>query len=449
MADRLTERDLLLSVQAGSSSLMQEVGSKAMAELGPGEVPVRFAVTKSGEGQWHCDVGIYAGSSLPDSIFRFHERRLEDSSTFNVVMLVPTGIGAEIGGHAGDATPAATLLASVCDTLITHPNVLNASDIIQIPPNALYVEGSALSRLVMGTVGLQRTRANRLLVVIQDHQDDLLKNAAFNAVNAARSSYGLHVSRTVDIDSQFRMIAKHTAAGTAAGEVEGLDYLWDILDRYWGEYDAVAINSVIDVPSHYHRDYYEERGAMVNPWGGVEAILTHAVSSKYGVPAAHSPMFESREISEMDLGVVDPRMAAEVISATFLQSILRGLQHSPRLLTSELDLASTITAKNIACLVIPDGCLGLPTLAALRQGITVISVRENRNIMENNLDHLPWKAGQFLRVDNYWEAAGLLAALRTGLDPASVRRPMQELSIDVPYRTSSVHWKASEFSSAG
>ena len=46
----------------------------------------------------------------------------------NVVMIIPTGIGCEIGGHAGDATPAAKLLASVCDKLIIHPNVVNASD---------------------------------------------------------------------------------------------------------------------------------------------------------------------------------------------------------------------------------------------------------------------------------------------------------------------------------
>ena len=161
--------------------------------------------------------------------------------------------------------------------------------------------------------------------------------------------------------------------------------------------------------------------------GGVEAMLTHAVSSKYGVPAAHSPMFESREISELDLGVVDSRMAAEVVSVTFLQSILRGLQHSPRLSSAEPEPASTLTAEDIACLVIPEGCIGLPTIAALQQGITVVAVRENSNVMNNDLDQLPWASGQLLRVDNYWEAAGLLAALRAGLDPASVRRPLLEV----------------------
>jgi len=40
----------------------------------------------------------------------------------NVVFIVPTGIGAEIGGHAGDATPSAKLIASLCDRLFIHPN---------------------------------------------------------------------------------------------------------------------------------------------------------------------------------------------------------------------------------------------------------------------------------------------------------------------------------------
>lgn len=40
------------------------------------------------------------------------------------MMIVPTGIGASIGGFAGDALPIARALASVVDCLISHPNVL-------------------------------------------------------------------------------------------------------------------------------------------------------------------------------------------------------------------------------------------------------------------------------------------------------------------------------------
>jgi len=426
MSDYLTERSIQFSVTAKTTDLIGEVETQVAGQSTPDEIAIRFAATETQEERWRCDVGIHVGGERLDSIFRLKKRAEEDASSFNVVMLVPTGIGAEIGGHAGDAAPAATLLASACDTLITHPNVLNASDIIQIPPNALYVEGSVITRLLMGTVQLQPTRANRLLVLLEAAEDQLFTDAAINAVNAARAYYGLRVTEIVTIDPGFKMTSEFSPAGAAAGRVEGLDYLWHVLDSRQEEFDAIAISSVIGVPSEFHRNYYERQGSMVNPWGGVEAMLTHAISLKYHVPAAHSPMFESREIAELDLGVVDPRMAAEVVSITFLQSILRGLQRSPRIATGQrLTTGASIGAEAISCLVIPDGCLGLPTLAALAQRITVIAVRENRNIMRNDLAALPWGEGQYYGVDNYLEAAGLINALRAGLDPRSVRRPLK------------------------
>src|SRR6185503_1942795 len=155
-------------------------------------------------------------------------------------------------------------------------------------------------------------------------------------------------------------------------------------------------------------------------------MLTHTISSIYNIPSAHSPMFESKEIANMDPGPVDPRMAAEAVSVTFLQCILKGLPRSPRIITDHAAMGhhSVITAADISCLVIPDGCIGLPTLAALEQGIKVIAVRENRNLMQNDLSALPWAAGQFYSVDNYWEAAGVLTALKAGVSPNAVRRPI-------------------------
>lgn len=429
MSEYLTERDLRLSIRPNSPTLIEDVKTKAMSKLVPGELPIRFAVTESWEGQWVCDVGVHVGSNLSDSIFCFEARGQECTRGFNVVMVVPTGIGAEIGGHAGDATPAAALLANVCDSLITHPNVFNASDMIQIPSNALYVEGSVISRIMMGTARLLPARSNRVLVLIQSHEDQIFVDAAINAVNAARAYYGLRVTEVITIDPGFRMIAEFRPSGLAAGRVEGLEHIWKVLDNRIGGFDAVAISSVIEVPREYHQDYYDRQGDMVNPWGGVEAMLTHAISLKYGIPAAHAPMFESREVAELDLGVVDPRMAAEVVSVTFLQSILRGLQHSPRILDKEVPTGDSIGVEDVSSLVIPYGCLGLPTLAALFQGIPVIAVRENCNIMKNDLSALTWESGQLITVENYWEAAGVIASLRGGLDPFSVRRPLEGVRV--------------------
>ena len=45
--------------------------------------------------------------------------------------------------------------------------------------------------------------------------------------------------------------------------------------------------------------------------------------------------------------------------------------------------------------------------------------------MNNDLALLPWSPGQFHVVENYWEAAGVLAALKAGIALDSVRRPLR------------------------
>ena len=394
-------------------------------------IPIRLAVTRSDESSYYCEVGAIAGG-LPtgtrsrESIFRFVRRPLANSHRFNVVHLVPTGIGAEIGGHAGDASPTTRLLASVCDTLITHPNVVNASDIIDLPDNTLYVEGSIICRLLMGTIGLQPTRANSLLVLMDVHDVPLFNSAVINSVSAARSSYGLR-AEVAGLEPAMHMAWRQAMSGRAAGRVERLEPLFRSLARHADRFDAIAITSVIDVPPNAHDDYFRLEGAMINPWGGVEALLTHAISLIYDLPSAHAPMFESIEVANSDPGVVDPRMAAEAVSLTFLQSILKGLQRSPKIVVQDrlLERRDIISAEDLSCLVIPDGCIGLPTLAALEQEIPVISVRENANVMRNRLEDLPWKDGQLYVVDNYWEAAGVVSALRAGLAPETLRRPLR------------------------
>jgi hypothetical protein len=432
----LFEQEFELSEAPDQKELLSKFAEGCERQVGNDLVPIRFVVTSNTPSGYQCELGVLKGLSDQrrrdvGSIFAFRRRAFENSDGFNAVLLVPTGIGAEIGGHAGDAGPVARMLAEVCDTLILHPNVVNASDLNEMPHNSVYVEGSVITRLLMGAVGLQAVRSNRVLVLIDAHRDGLFVNAAINAVSGARASYGLRCSEVVCVDPPVKLRARYAASGRAAGCVEALDALCAVLDEKRGDYDAVAISSVIQVPHDYHQGYFDAGGEMVNPWGGVEAMFTHALSSLYNVPTAHSPMFESREIANADPGIVDPRMAAEAVSVTFLQCTLKGLQRSPRIVTDSesMRLPGVITCRDVSCLVIPDGCLGLPTLAALQQGIPVIAVRENRNVMRNDLSVLPWADRQFYQVANYWEAAGLLAALRAGIDPKSVRRPLAATAV--------------------
>jgi hypothetical protein len=400
------------------------------------EIPVRFVVTQSDSKGCHCELGVLRGIGdlniqEPTSIFEFSRREVENSDKFNAVMVVPTGIGAEIGGHAGDAAPAARLLAGACDTLITHPNVVNASDINELPENGLYVEGSVISNLLMGTIGLQKIRANRVMLVIDKHKEKRISERTINAASAARTALGLDCPLVVKMEPPIKMRADYSTSGRAVGRIESFERLFKVLHQHKSEYDAVALASVIDVPKEFHMKYFRSHGEMVNPWGGVEAMLTHAVTMLFGVPAAHSPMMESMGILNLNVGVVDPRMAAETVSMCFLHCILKGLHRSPRIVSDKMVFThpGVLTAADVSCLVIPDGCVGLPTLAALEQGIPVIAVRENKNMMRNQLEELPFPPGKLFMAENYLEAVGIMTAIKAGVALSSVRRPLQQTKV--------------------
>ena len=57
---------------------------------------------------------------------------MENSPT---IFIVPTGIGCEVGGFAGDALPTAKLLASASGCLVTHPNVMNGGTLSEKDKN--------------------------------------------------------------------------------------------------------------------------------------------------------------------------------------------------------------------------------------------------------------------------------------------------------------------------
>jgi len=427
----LIEKEIHIPLPKENISLLKHFEQAIKKHLSLGEIPVRFAVTKSEADGYHCELGILTKSdTLPVgqqiSIFDFEQREVENTDKFNAVMIVPTGIGAEIGGHAGDATPAARLLAGVCDKLITHPNVVNASDINEMPENGLYVEGSVISRLLMGTVGLQEIRSNRVLLVIDEHEDKQVSELAINAASAARVTLGLDCPGIVKINPPIYLRAEYSSSGSAVGRVEGLERLLEVLYRRRSEFDAVALASKIDISEGLYTEYFQSGGEIINPWGGVEAMLTHSISLLVNVPSAHAPMAEDMEEANALFGIVDPRMSAEAVSSCFLHCVLKGLYKSPRIITDKILFThpGVLTAADVSCMVIPDGCVGLPTLAALEQGIPVIAVRENRNRMKNNLQQLPFVAGKLFIVENYLEAVGVMSALRAGVSVAAVRRPL-------------------------
>ncbi len=319
----------------------------------------------------------------------------------NIVLIIPTGIGAEIGGHAGDANPVARLIASVCDNLIIHPNVVNASDINEMPENAWYVEGSMLDRFLKGEIKLKKGYLNKILLAVNPPLD----NKYISASSAARATLGAQIEIIV-LNHPLKMIAK-MEDGIASGEIYNWRELIDQISHY--SFDALAIATPIDVSAEVALNYFKNGG--VNPWGGVEAKASRLIAMEINKPVAHAPVVHVEEIESYN-EIVDPRMAAETVSLCYVHCVLKGLHKAPRI------NANGFSVEDIDCLISPYGCIGTPHIACMSRGIPVIVVKENRTVLNNPIPD------DFIIVENYLEAAGLVVSMKSGIHWRAVRRPL-------------------------
>lgn len=321
------------------------------------------------------------------------------------VMIVPTGIGCAIGGHAGDATPAARLLAAACDTLIVHPNVVNASDICEMTDNMLYVEGSILDRFLAGYANLRPVRSNRILMVANGP----VTRDTINAADAARVTLGANIE-VLELDVAFEMEGHYGGKGQAVGIVKGWRELAEQVQSHRSPFDALAIHTPITVPREVALSYFRNGG--INPWGGVEAIASRLIATALDKPVAHAPVEsvlpDDDELYFIAREETNPRMAPEVVSMCYAHCILKGLHRAPR-------IGPGLSAGDVAFVVSPIGCNGPAHEACRQHGIPIIVVRENRTCLNAPL------RGDEIVVENYLEAAGVVLAMRAGVHPPSVR----------------------------
>ncbi len=112
-------------------------------------------------------------------------------------------------------------------------------------------------------------------------------------------------------------------------------------------------------------------------------------------------------------------MAAELVSISYLHCVLKGLHRAPR--ESHWQVAD-LRFSNIDVLITPAGCCGPPHVACITNGIPIVVVMENVLAGECAPDINDEKP--LLVVNSYLEAAGMIAAMRAGVSPKSLRRPL-------------------------
>ncbi len=323
----------------------------------------------------------------------------------NVVFIVPTGIGAEIGGHSGDATPAAKLIASVCNRLFIHPNIVNASDINEMTENMLYIEGSILDKFLEGQIGLEEVYSNKILLAVNDP----IKSNIINSVSGAQVTVGADIE-IVEFETPHTMFAS-VIEGKASGTIYNLDEAVQQVSQY--DFDVLVVHTPIEADEDEVRNYLLSDGGT-NIWGGVEAKLSKLMSEKLNKPVIHAPV-ENSEVLKTLNEVVDPRKAAEMVSVCYLHCCLKGGHVAPKISLGDNAYWNT----DIDFLVSPINVFGRPHIACLEFGIPVIAVEENKTVLK---DLMP---DSFIIAKNYLEVAGIISAKKAGITISSVRRPLE------------------------
>jgi hypothetical protein len=335
-----------------------------------------------------------------------------------VLLLIPTGIKAAIGGFAGDALPVAKAIASVADTLITHPNVLNGASLYWSMPNVLYVEGYAIDRVAQGNWGLRATHGNRIGVILDCAIAPDLELRHRQAIAAAQATLGLKIVSTVLTDLPLGVSLQIGNSGATWGTIAQPDSLLRAADRLIHDHRVEAIAVVAKFPEDSDSEMLQayRQGQGVDALAGAEAVISHLITREFGIPCAHAPALPPLPLDP----TVSPRAAAEELGYTFLPCVLVGLSRAPQLVTYLGDRQlRDIWAGDIDVVISPSSaCGGAAAIALSQQPQTqVIFVESNTTALNVTPEMLGMEG---IRVKNYLEAIGVLAAIRAGVSHTSL-----------------------------
>ena len=346
------------------------------------------------------------------------------------LMLVPTGIGCAIGGYAGDALPSARLLAAASGCLITHPNVMNGAALYWSDPRIHYVEGYGLDRFAAGDWLLRPVRRQRIGLLLDAGIELELAQRQIQVAEACRATLGLEIGPVLSTDVPLGVHLERGASGASWGSLERPDALLRA-----GERLRTAGATAIAVVARFPEDPQSaelaayRQGSGVDALAGAEAVISHLLVRHLQIPCAHAPALGPLPLDPH----LDPRAAAEELGYTFLACVLVGLSRAPDLVPAGQGIveghgvrADQLGVDQLGAVVVPDGALGGEALlAAVARDVPVIAVA-NPSLLDVTPELLGL-AEAVLPAASYSEAAGLVLALREGLSPASLQRPLPRL----------------------
>ncbi|MEM7726673.1 MAG: DUF3326 domain-containing protein [Cyanobacteria bacterium P01_A01_bin.45] len=361
---------------------------------------------------------------------------------YTAILIVPTGVGASIGGYAGDALPVARAMSGVCDRLITHPNVMNGAILYWNLPNTLYVEGYALDKFAGGDWGLREVHQNKIGLILDQGIEADLRLRNLQAADAARATLGISITDYVITDAPIEVELRLSDSGASWGTIANPDSLLRAADILISQTGANAIAVVARFPDQVDAiaDQNYRMGEGVDTIAGAEAVISHLIVRNFKVPCAHAPAFSPPELDAN----LSPRSAAEELGYTFLPSVLVGLSRAPQFVFNSQvadskkegrwDISSDlgdVWANQVDAVILPANACGSSAVLSLNklscnQNCLIITVKENQTQMQVLPEFLGIRA---LQANSYLEAIGALAVHKTGVDISIFNQVISPLQI--------------------
>lgn len=360
---------------------------------------------------------------------------------YTTVLTIPTGIGASIGGYAGDALPIVRLVSSIADTVITHPNVLNGALMYWPIQNALYVEGYALDQFAAGNCALKCTskKSNRIGLVLDAAMDHEAITRHIQAAEAARATLGLQVTGFNITDQPLNVNLANSISGASWGQITNAESLLEAsASQIANGCQAIAV--VTRFPDDEDEDQLAQyrAGNAVDAIAGAEAVISHLVTRELSVPCAHAPSLTPLNVDES----VAPKAAAEELGYTFLSCVLVGLSKAPHLVPTSawgvhLQTDNTIIANQVDSMIVPADSFGGSAVMNLgsNRDILIVAVTENVTALNVSSQLVGVNPAKVLYARSYAEAAGYIAAHKAGVDILSLGSFVPQLG-HVPHRQS-------------
>ncbi len=342
------------------------------------------------------------------------------------LLVIPTGIGCTLGGYAGDGLPAARLLAAASGCLVTHPNVMNAASLYWSDRRIHYVEGWALDRFAAGELALAPRPSQRVGVLLDAGIEPELRLRHRQVIDACRASLGLPIGPVLESDEPLQVTLQLGESGSSWGTIARPDVLLRTGERLV-QAGATAIAVVARFPDESGSAALAayRAGSGVDALAGAEAVISHLLVRHLGIPCAHAPALQPLA-PDPDL---DPRAAAEELGYTFLPCVLVGLSRAPDLrprpALGDWSESGLLRPDAVGAVVAPSGALGGgAVLACAQRGVPVIAVCNPCLLTVTG----PSLGLSVLEASSYGEAAGLLLALREGISPDALVRPLSQRS---------------------